>query len=107
MKIARGSLVVIKVKMNGSLYALEGSTISGSANVSTNIMSDQETKLWYLRLGHIGKRGMYELSKQGLFDGKKFGNLGFYKQCVYRKHTLVEKTSSAAPHMLRFFTDAT
>ena len=39
MKVARGSLVVMKGKMNGSLYALEGSTISGSANISTNIMS--------------------------------------------------------------------
>ena len=62
MKVIRGSLVVMKGKMNGSLYALEGSTISGSVNVSTSIMSDEETKLWHLRLGHMGERGMHELS---------------------------------------------
>ena len=45
MKIARGSLVVMKGKMNGILYALEGSTISGSANISTNTTSGQETTL--------------------------------------------------------------
>ena len=69
MKIARGSLVVRKGKMNGSLYVLQGSTISGSMNVSTNTMADQETKLLHLRLGHMGERGMYKISKQGLFDG--------------------------------------
>ena len=77
MKVARGSLVVMKEKLNGNLYALEGLTILGSVNISTNTMSDHDTKLWHLRLGHMGERGMFELSKQGLFDGKKFGNLGF------------------------------
>ena len=84
MKVARGSLVVMKGKMNRSLYALEGSTIFGSANISTNTMSDHETKLWHLRLGHMGERGLFELSKQGLFDGKRFGNLGFCEHCVPR-----------------------
>ena len=45
MKVTRGSLVVMKGKTNESLYALEGSTISSSVNVSTSIMSDEETKL--------------------------------------------------------------
>ena len=77
MKIIRGSLVLVKGKMNGSLYALEGSTISSSVNISTSSMSDEETKLWHLRLGHMGERGMHELSKKGLFGGKKLENLGF------------------------------
>ena len=34
----------------------------------------------------MGERGMYELSKQGLIDGKKFRNLKFCEQCVYGKH---------------------
>ena len=45
MKVARGSLLVMKRKLNGSLYALEGLTILGSANISTNTMSDHDTKL--------------------------------------------------------------
>ena len=43
--------MVKKGKMNWSVYALEGSTISGSTNVSTYLMSDHKTKLWHLRLG--------------------------------------------------------
>ena len=89
MKIARGSLVVMKGKLNGSLYALEGSTILGSTNISTDTMSDHDTKLWHLRLGHMVERGMFKLSKQGLFDGKRFRNLGFCEQYVYGKHKKV------------------
>ena len=55
---------LMKGKMNGSLYALEGSTISGSANVSTNTMCDHETKLWHLRhktcAGHPQQNGVAE-----------------------------------------------
>ena len=64
-----GLLVMMKGKVNESLCALDGSTISRLVNVYTNTMSDQETKLWYLRLSHMGKRGMHELCKKGLFDG--------------------------------------
>ena len=82
-KVAKGSLVMMKGKMNRSLYAIEGSTISDLANVSTNKMSDLDINLWHLRFDHIGERGMYELSKQGLFDGKKFGNLEFCEHCIW------------------------
>jgi Pol polyprotein len=45
MKVIRWLLVVMKGKMNEILYALEGFTVSGSVNVSTSIMFDEETKL--------------------------------------------------------------
>ena len=45
MKDARWLLFVMKGKMNENLYSLEGSTITGLANVSTNTMSDHDTKL--------------------------------------------------------------
>ena len=77
MKVARRSLVVMKGTLNGSLNALEGSIIFGSTNISTNTVSDYETKLWYLRLGHMGERGMFELSKQGFLMVKSSGTLGF------------------------------
>ena len=85
IKVGRGSLVVMKEKMSGSLYALKGSTIFGWANASTNTMFDHNTKLLRLRVGHLDEKGMYELFEQGSFHGKKFGNLGFFEQCVYRK----------------------
>ena len=37
----------------------------------------------------MGERGMDELSKQGLFGGKKLGNLGFCEHCVYGKYKRV------------------
>ena len=80
---------MMKGKMNGSLYTLEGSTISGSVNVSTSIISDEETKLWHLRLGHMSKSGMHDLSKQGSLGGKQLENLGFCEHCVYGKHKRV------------------
>ena len=55
MNVIRRSLIAMKGKMNGSLYALEGSTISDSMNISTNTISDQETMLWHLTLGHMGE----------------------------------------------------
>ena len=36
---------------------------------------DEETKLWHLRLRHMGEKGMNQLSKQGFFEDKKLGNL--------------------------------
>ena len=59
IKVARGSLVVMKGKLNRSLYAFKGSTILGSANISTSTMSDHDTKLWHLRLGHMGELKRY------------------------------------------------
>lgn len=67
MKVVKGALVLMKGAKVGSLYSLQGSTMVGSANVSTGTMSDSETKLWHLRLGHMGEHGMSELSKQGCF----------------------------------------
>ena len=34
----------------------------------------------------MGERAIFELFKQGLFDGKKFGNFGLCEHCVYGKH---------------------
>ena len=95
LKVVRGSLVLMKGTMVGSLYVLQGSTVTGSANVSTSSsMTDHETKLWHMRLGHMGEHGMNELCKQGLLGGKKLGNLAFCEQCVYGKHKRVSFKSA-------------
>ena len=51
---------------------------------SCNLYTD-DTKLWHMRLGHIGKRGMLELYKRNLLKGVKICKLYFYKYCVYGK----------------------
>ena len=54
----RGALVVIKGKFINGLYHLQGSTILGSANVSSTVDSDAaSTQLWHMCLGHMSERG--------------------------------------------------
>ena len=72
---------MMKGKMNRSLHTLEGLTITSFVNISTSILSNEETKLWHLRLSYMGERGMHELSKQSLFGEKKLRNLDF---CEHR-----------------------
>ena len=52
-------------------------------------MSEQETKLWHMRLEHLSEQGMKMLSKKGVFGGKKLRVLLFSKYCVYGKHKRV------------------
>ena len=66
MKVIRGS-VVMKGKMNGSLYALEGSTIFGFVNVSTIISVGIDAKqsiLEYLIMSVLFFR--YRMGLRGL-----------------------------------------
>ena len=43
--------------MNGTLYLLKGTAVTGSANVaSPKIPEEDMTKLWHMRLGHVGER---------------------------------------------------
>ena len=60
--------------------------VTGSANVSSSIMSEQETKLGHMRLGHLSRQGMNVLSKKEVFGGKKLGALPFCEDCVCGKH---------------------
>ena len=91
MKVFRGALVVIKGKLINGLYHLQGSTILGSANVSSTVDSDADsTQLLYMRLGHMSERGLTELSKRGLLCGQKKGKLDFCEHCVYGKQCRVK-----------------
>ena len=57
--------------------------------------STDDTKLWHMRLGHIGERGMLELHKRNLLKGVKTCKLDFCKYCVYGKqHKVSFKTGS-------------
>ena len=64
LKVIRGGLVLMKGFKRGSLYVLQGSMVSGSANVSTGTMSDDDTKIGHLRLGHMSDQRMSKLCKQ-------------------------------------------
>ena len=53
MKITKGSLILTKGSMVGPLYVLQGSLVTRLGHVSSSTMSEQETKLWHTRLGHL------------------------------------------------------
>ncbi|KAG8482771.1 hypothetical protein CXB51_024179 [Gossypium anomalum] len=82
LKISKGSLVVMKEqRKTAKLYVLQGSTITGDATVASSSLSDDDiTKLWHIRVGHMGENGMVELRKRGLLDGQGICKLNFSKR---------------------------
>ena len=80
MKITKGSLIVMKGKKASMLYRLIRNTVIGKVVVTTTVKSSiDDTKLWHIRLGHIGERGMLELHKRNLLKGVKTCKLDFCK----------------------------
>ena len=86
LRVSKGALVVMKGSKKTSLYVLQGETITGSVTVSCSKKTSSDlTRLWHMRLGRIGERGMILLSKRGLLD-HKVANLEFCEHCVFGKH---------------------
>ena len=86
--ISKGSLVVLKGVKHGTLYILQGSTLTGSAAAAVASSEDRRsdmTKLWHIRLGHMSERGMQILSKRDLLEGHKVTDLGFCEHCTFGK----------------------
>ena len=85
LNVYRGSDVILEGFMNGTLYLLKGTTVTGSANVaSPEIPEEDMTKLWHMRLGHMGDREMQHLSKQDLLHsdiGLELCSEGFKQFC--------------------------
>lgn len=86
--ISKGSSVVLKGAKHGTLYILQGSTLTGSA--AANVASSEDrrsdmTKLWHFRLGHMSEKGMQILSKRNLLEGHKVTSLGLCEHCVFGK----------------------
>ena len=78
----------------GNLYKLIGDTVVGGVAISTPAESStDDTRLWHMRLGHMGERGMLELHKRDLLNGVKACKMDFCKYCVYGKqHRVSFKT---------------
>ena len=77
LRVARGSLTVMKGTIKNGLYTLIGQTVTGK--VFTMLKEDVgTTKLWHQRLGHISHRGLQELEKQGVLGNYKLTYLPFF-----------------------------
>jgi hypothetical protein len=68
-RMVRGAMVLLKGVQFGTLYKLQGSTISDGCNSSivpdigveeerTPIVSGEKVMLWHQRLGHIREKGL-------------------------------------------------
>ena len=76
----------MKARKAGSLYVLNGSTVTSSATFSSSSMSDSDvTKLWNMRLGHMSEKGLTLLTKRGLLCGQSTGKMDFCEHCVFGK----------------------
>ena len=83
MKITKCALMVMHGQKVSTLYGLIGNTVVGRVAVTTPVESStNDTKLWHMRLGHIGERDMLELYKRNLLKGVKTCKLDFCKYCV-------------------------
>ncbi|KAK1363414.1 hypothetical protein POM88_038975 [Heracleum sosnowskyi] len=72
LHVCKGSDVVLKGVKRGTLYLLQGFTLSGSVAVaSSDIDKENMTRLWHMRLGHMSAKGMQILSKADLLCGHK------------------------------------
>ncbi|KAJ4703438.1 Retrovirus-related Pol polyprotein from transposon TNT 1-94 [Melia azedarach] len=86
LHVCKSSNVVLKGVKRGTLYFLQGSTLSSSVAVaSSEIDKNNMTKLWHMRLGHMSARGMQILSKWDLLCGHKVKDLEFCDHCIFGK----------------------
>ncbi|KAH9649101.1 hypothetical protein KPL70_025857 [Citrus sinensis] len=86
MVIIKGTEIIMKGLRKNGVFVLDGEVVTGEVGVSVDANTDK-TKLWHLRLGRIGVRGLKELDKQGLLEGDKIDDLEFCESCVLGKAT--------------------
>ncbi|KAL2243405.1 UNVERIFIED_CONTAM: Retrovirus-related Pol polyprotein from transposon TNT 1-94 [Sesamum indicum] len=93
MKIMKGSLVVFKVERKRNLYICTVSYDYLAASVS----ECDSTTLWHKRLGHISKKGLDFLRKDGILN-ENIEKLDFCDDCVLGKHHKVHFPASPSPN---------
>jgi len=84
LKVSKGALVVMKEKINGNLYTLQGKVEMSQAVVASKIVEDP-TRLWHQRLGHMSEKGLKVLMTRKLLPDLKTLDLEFCKHCVFGK----------------------
>jgi hypothetical protein len=107
-RMVRGEMVLLKGVQFGTLYKLEGSTISDGCNSSivhdigveeerTPTVSGEKVMLWHQRLGHIGEKGLRLLHGKGMVEGMSNCSLDFdfCEHCLYGKQNRVRFPSGA------------
>jgi hypothetical protein len=107
-RMVRGEMVLLKGVQIGTLYKLQGRTISDGCNSSivpdigveeekTPTVSGEKVMLWHQRLGHIREKGLRLLHGKGMVEGMSNCSLDFdfCEHCVYGKQNQVRFPSGA------------
>ncbi|KAG8499655.1 hypothetical protein CXB51_006102 [Gossypium anomalum] len=76
IKVSRGALVLLKGKRTGSLYILEGSTVTGEIRRRSFVTKLKSTRLERRQLGHRREKGMTVSLKRGSLLDAGFEKLG-------------------------------
>jgi hypothetical protein len=101
-RMVQGAMVLLRGVRSGTLYKMQGSTISDGCNSSivpnigveeekTPIISGEKVMLWHQRLRHIREKGLRLLHGKGMVEGmSKFSlDFDFYEHCLYGKQNQV------------------
>ncbi|KAG8473853.1 hypothetical protein CXB51_035848 [Gossypium anomalum] len=86
IKVSRGALVLLKGKRTGSLYILEGYTVTGEIGRPSSVTELKSTCLERRQLGHRREKGMTVSLKRGSLLDAGFEKLG---HCVRENQTRV------------------
>lgn len=97
LKVIKGCKTMMKAKKTNRLYLLKGDAITGEAN--TVDKTTDETRLWHIRLGHMGQKGIDVLVKKGCLQHSKINGLEYCEDCVYGKAQRV--SFGTAKHVTR------
>ena len=86
MSVCKGLNVVLKCIKNGTLYFLQGSIVTGPVVIASyETHKEDMTKVWHMKLGHMGGKEMQILSKRDLLYGHKVRDLELCEHCVFGK----------------------
>lgn len=85
-KVTKGSLILVRGKMVGTLYLL-----TNASHICTldSVFAEPDAEKWYHRLGHMSEKGMKILHSRKLLPKLKEVDLGFCEDCVYGKQKRV------------------
>lgn len=89
MTILKHSLVSFKEAKENGLHLLQRFTLDARGKASVVKYLDN-VMLWHMRLGHVNKKGLCELTKQSMLGSEPLGNLKFCEQRIFGKNTKVK-----------------
>ncbi|KAH9727063.1 retrovirus-related pol polyprotein from transposon TNT 1-94-like protein [Citrus sinensis] len=87
MKFTHGAMMILQGLRCHNLYYLKGGTTDEANFIEAH---SDTTKLWHVRLRHVGEKSLQTLMRQGLLKGTKTYKLNFCEHCIVGKKTRVK-----------------